>query len=286
MDWRLIPEEMLDGPMAMAFDEVAAETVAAGGPATVRLYRWLPSTVSLGYGNDASIVDWEFCEERNISVTRRPTGGGAIYHDTAGDVSYSIIAPADEFPSDVTDCYREFLQPILDAFEAVGVDVDFASQEQPALWEPLCYLRDVDPAHDLVGPDGRKIAGNAQYRTRDAVVQHGSLTFDVDAETHLGCFDDPPVTPEAFEDRVCGTVETAEYDEAVESALGVFGGYDMERSQLVAALEESLAEWAGAEVDRGGDSEWTDTEQERAREICDQKYGNDEWVRNRNDPLK
>ena len=46
MDWRLISEELLDGPMAMALDEVAAETVAAGGPATVRLYQWFPSTVS------------------------------------------------------------------------------------------------------------------------------------------------------------------------------------------------------------------------------------------------
>lgn len=281
MEYRLIEEEMLDGQMAMAMDEVAAETVAAGGPATVRLYRWFPSTVTLGYGNDADIVDWEFCEEWNVSVTRRPTGGGAIYHDTAGDVAYSIIAPAEEYPSDVTECYREFLDPVIDAFEAVGVDVDFASENKSGIWDSLCYLLPLDPAHDLVGPDGRKIAGNAQYRTRDAVVQHGSLTFDTSPERHLDCFEDPLATPEQFENRVCGVTEALEYDDVVETGLGAFGGYDIQRSQFVAALEESLAEWADAET-----GEWTDEELQRGKELLERKYGNDEWVRDRNDPTQ
>lgn len=280
MDWRLITEEMHDGPMAMAFDEVAAETVAAGGPATVRVYRWLPSTLSLGYGNDADIVDWEFCEANNISVTRRPTGGGAIYHDTTGDIAYSIIAPADEFPGDVTECYREFMEPILAAFDACDIDVDFANEEREALWEPSCYLRGIDPAHDLTGPDGRKIAGNAQHRTRDAIVQHGSLTFDVDAEKHLGCFVDPPISPEEFEKRVCGAVESVEYDETVDTGVGAFGGYDLQRSRLVAELEDALADWAGAEK-----GEWTGEEHERAKEISGEKFRSDEWVRERTDPM-
>lgn len=279
MDWRLITEELLDGPMAMALDEVAAETVAAGGPATVRLYRWFPSTVTLGYNNDADIVDREHCDDWGVSVTRRPTGGGAIYHDTSGDVAYSIIAPADEFPSDVTECYREFLQPILDAFEAVGVDVDFADEAKSGLWDSLCYLLPLDPAHDLVGPDGRKIAGNAQYRTRDAVVQHGSLTFEVNTDQHLGCFEDPPVTPEEFDARVCGLHEHVSVDDVVETGLGAFGGYDIQRSKFVSRLEDALADWAGAE-----EGEWTDEELERGRELVETKYGNDEWVRERNDP--
>ncbi|WP_254839118.1 lipoate--protein ligase family protein [Natronomonas marina] len=280
MDWRLVPEEMLDGAVSMALDEVAAETVAAGGPATVRLYRWLPSTLSLGYGNDADVVDWEFCEEMGITVTRRPTGGGAIYHGSAEDIAYSIIAPAEEFSGDVTESYRQLLEPVVEAFETFGVDVSFADDEREAIWSPACYLRELDPAHDLVGPDGRKIAGNAQYRTRDAIVQHGSLSFDVDAETHLGCFEDPPVTADEFEERVCGALEFREHDDVVETGVGALGGYDLHRSRLVADLEDALSEWAGAE-----EGEWTDAETDRAGEILDAKYGADEWVRGRTDPL-
>ena len=265
MDWRLIPEQRLGGPEAMAFDEVAAETVAAGGPATVRLYRWTPSTVSLGYGNDASIVDWAHCDRADIDVTRRQTGGGAIYHDGFGDVAYSIIAPKTAFSGDVTECYRQLLAPVVAAFEAIGATVGFADADAPAIWEPICYLRALDPAHDLVAPDGRKIAGNAQYRTREAIVQHGSLTFESDPDRHLAPFVDPPFGPEAFADRVCGLSEVP--------------GVDLDRSAFVDRLATELAEWADA--DPGG---WTDAERARASELCNGKYDDDRWVRDRVDP--
>lgn len=279
MECRLIKEQLLDGPKAMAYDEVAAETVADGGPATVRVYRWFPSCVTLGHGNDAEIVERAFCEEWNVDVTRRPTGGGAIYHDTTGDVAYSIIAPADEFPSDVTECYREFLRPVLEAFAAVDVSVEFAAEPRESVWEPLCYLREVDPVHDLVGPDGRKIAGNAQYRTREAVVQHGSLSFDANPEKHLGCFSEPPIDAEAFDERVCGAADSATYDDVVDTGVAMFGGYDLERSRLVAELEEALSSWADAE-----EGEWTEAERERADELVAEKYGDEAWIRDREEP--
>ncbi|MFB6255241.1 MAG: lipoate--protein ligase family protein, partial [Haloplanus sp.] len=37
-EWRLIREEAWSGPMNMALDEIAAETAAAGGPRTLRVY--------------------------------------------------------------------------------------------------------------------------------------------------------------------------------------------------------------------------------------------------------
>ena len=264
MDWRLIPEETIRGPIAMARDEIAAETVAAGGPATVRLYKWEPSTVSLGYGNDADVVDWEYCADAEIDVTRRPTGGGAIYHDTTGDVAYSIIAPTAEYPGDVTECYRQLMEPVFSAFESVGADVGFADAPSEPLWKPLCYLRGLDPAHDLVGPDGRKIAGNAQYRTKDAIVQHGSLTFESDPVEHLGPFVEPEVTPEAFGGRVCGLTD-------------VVG--DLSRETFVGQLTDALASWADADP-----GQWTDDERERAAELAAEKYDHDRWVVNRDLP--
>ena len=265
MDWRFIPEERLSGPTAMALDEVAAETVASGGPATARLYRWTPSTVSLGYGNDAEIVDWAYCADADVDVTRRQTGGGAIYHDGYGDVAYSIVAPRSAFPGDVTECYRRLLSPVRSAFEAVGADVDFAAERSDPLWEPLCYLLGLDPAHDLVGPDGRKVAGNAQYRTSDAIVQHGSLTFEADPEAHLAPFVEPPVSSDAFADRVGG--------------LSEIDGVTVDRAGFVDALGSSLSAWADAET-----GSWTGAELDRAAELCDTKYGADGWVRDRIDP--
>jgi len=277
LDWRLIHEERRSGALQMALDEVAAETVAAGGPATIRTYRWDPDCLTLGYGQDPDTVDWPFCDRTGIDVTRRQTGGGGIYHDGVGDIAYSIVVPAAAVPGQLLDCYHLLCEPILDAFRRLGIAADYVAEEVPELYHPACYLRELHPAHDIVAA-GRKIAGNAQYRKRDAVVQHGSLTYSVEADRHLGVFADPPVDLAAFRDRVIGM------DELI----------DADRSTVVEAVEDALTEWARSghlDPDRRADEgdepadvtvgSWTDSELERAHELVEIKYTDAEWVRSR-----
>jgi lipoate-protein ligase A len=261
-DWRLIREDVRDGPMQMALEEVAAETAASGGPRTVRAFTWTPSTLSMGYRQDADSVDWEYAADAGIDVTRRQTGGGGIYHDEHADISYSVIGPADELPGDLMECYDLLCEPILDAFHALGVDAQFVDEEYPALHEPACYLRALHPAHDMV-VDGKKIAGNAQYRTRDAVIQHGSLSFDLAVADHLGVFADPGVTEAEFRERV-----TCIRDHA-----------DVSRDEAVDAVADALADWCDA--DEGA---WTDEELADARDLAEQKYATDDWTRDRDAP--
>ena len=284
--WRLIREEARPGPMQMALDEVAAETAAAGGPATIRTYRWDPSCLTLGYRQDPETVDWAFCEREGVDATRRQTGGGGIYHDSRGDIAYSIAVPATDVPGELLDCYHLLCEPVLDAFDRLGIDADYVEESVPELYHPACYLRELHPAHDVVATDpaggdadggtagARKIAGNAQYRKRDAVIQHGSLTFSVDAERHLGVFDDPSVAPAAFRERVVGMAELV----------------DVGRGDAVAAVEAALAAWVvgaadgaaerkGIELDRDGS--WSSAELARAEELVEAKYRDDGWVRTR-----
>jgi len=256
LDWRVVGEDTDDGPTTMALEEIAAETAAAGGPATVRVYSW-PDVLSLGYNQDPDSVDWAFCDREDIGVTRRPTGGGAIYHDRHADLSYSIVAPAASVPGDLLDCYRLFCEPVFDAFERIGVSAQFVEGEREAVHQPSCYLRGLHPAHDIVGPDGRKLAGNAQYRRKDAVIQHGSLSVSLRPERHCGCFTGDPDT-DAFRERVGAIDEYA----------------DIERSEVVETLRSTLASWVDAD-----EGSWTNDERARARERANSKYAADEWVR-------
>lgn len=257
--WRLVREEAHPGPRNMSLDSAAAETAAAGGPRTLRVYRWEPSTLSLGYAQQSGSVDWAFCEREGITVTRRPTGGGGIYHDSLGDISYSIVVPADEVPGDLMESYSLLLEPIFDAFDRMDVDARIAEEPKPALHQPACYLRALNPAHDVVA-SGRKISGNAQYRQKDAVIQHGSITFARETETHLATFADPGVTPDEFEGRVT----------SVRSESGI------DRGDAVAALEAALGEWADAEA-----GTWTEAELERADEIAEERFASEDWTRRR-----
>jgi lipoate-protein ligase A len=108
------------------------------------------------------------------------------------------------------------------------------------------------------------VSGNAQYRTRDAVIQHGSLSFSTDPERHLSCFADQDVPPEGFEERVAGIDEFA----------------DVTREEAVETLESTLAEWADADP-----GTWTGEERDRVEEIADGKYRTGAWTRERTDPL-
>jgi len=141
----------------------------------------------------------------------------------------------------------------------MGVPAHVAEEPQPALHHPACYLRKLHPAHDVV-VGGRKISGNAQYRQKDAVIQHGSITFARETERHLATFADPGVTPDEFEARVT----------SVRSEAGI------DRDAAVEAVETALAAWADAEP--GG---WTDEELARAETIAEERFADDEWTRRR-----
>ncbi|MFB6173424.1 MAG: biotin/lipoate A/B protein ligase family protein [Halobacteriales archaeon] len=258
MEARLIREEARPGAVQMALEEVAADTAAAGGPATVRVYRWEPATLSLGYRQPAATVDWDACERAGIDVVRRQTGGGGIYHDPVGDISYSIVLPRAATPGGLEATYRELCTPVLEAFGRLGIDAGFAEAERPAVYEPACYLRGTDPAHDVV-VGGRKISGNAQYRRREAVVQHGSLSYSLAPERHLAGFT-TSATPAEFRERVT----------AIDREVA------LDRAAAVTALEGALAEWAGA-----SEGAWREEELERARDLVVGKYRDDEWTRRR-----
>lgn len=263
-DWRIIRDGPRNGATQMALEEIAARTALEDDVRTVRTYSWEPSTLSLGYRQDADTVDWDFCEREGIDVTRRQTGGGGIYHDRYADISYTIVAPADEVPGDLMDCYELFCEPILAAFDRMDVDADFAAAEQDAIYQPSCYLRNINPAHDIVAPadagaDAKKISGNAQYRQRDVVIQHGSISYALEPRAHVGVFD-ADLAKSTFTDRV-----TSIRDEA---------GFD--RDDAVAAIGNSLRDWCDAE-----ESTWQDGELEAARELAARKFGTDAWVRDR-----
>ncbi|MDQ2051279.1 biotin/lipoate A/B protein ligase family protein [Natronolimnohabitans sp. A-GB9] len=263
-EWRLIRDEPREGAVQMALEEVAAKTALEDDLRTVRVYSWEPSTLSLGYRQDADTVDWAYCDREGIDVTRRQTGGGGIYHDRTADISYTIVAPAAEVPSDLMDCYELFCEPILEGLERMGVDAAFASVEQASIYQPSCYLRDINPAHDVVAPaaasgDTRKISGNAQYRQRDVVIQHGSISYDRKPDHHVGVFD-ADLEPEIVTDRVTSVREEAGID----------------REDAVDTLATALGEWCTAEA-----GSWREDELAAADDLADRKFGADAWIRDR-----
>jgi len=154
---RLIIDE---GPAEynMALDEAMLILRGAGiiGD-TLRLYVFNPPAVTIGYFQSVSkSVDLSFTKENNIAVVRRPTGGGAVYHDTSGEITYAIVVSAESVPEDLVESFKFLAGGVVEAARILGAPAEFR------------------PLNDIV-IGGRKFSGQAQLRRLGAVLQHGTF---------------------------------------------------------------------------------------------------------------
>ena len=70
-------------------------------------------------------VNEEECVREGVDIVRRRTGGGAVYHDTLGEITYSVIAPDSYFSKSIRDSYKEICDVLIDALSEVGIEAVF-----------------------------------------------------------------------------------------------------------------------------------------------------------------
>jgi len=127
---------------------------------TYLLFYSMTPTVIVGKNqNTVEEINMDYIKENNVTVTRRLSGGGAVYNDE-GDLSFSFITKDD---GDSFHNYRKFTAPVVRALHQMGVEAELQGR------------------NDLV-VGGKKISGNAQFSTRGRMFSHGTLLFDVNLE--------------------------------------------------------------------------------------------------------
>jgi lipoate---protein ligase len=167
--WRLLPIETHDAFMNMAIDEaILRQRVADAVPNTLRFYRWKPSAVSIGkFQKLESEVNLENCRRLGVDVVRRISGGGTVYHDAEGELTYSVIAKLEDMgTSDFTEVYSKIYAAITHALQLLGIPADYSTGDAKNC--PNLTVK------------GKKISGSAQANKRGVVLQHGTLLLNVD----------------------------------------------------------------------------------------------------------
>jgi lipoate-protein ligase A len=145
----------------VALDEVLQQP-------TLRFWKWNHSAVILGRSQSISNeIDLEAVREMNLQIVRRITGGGAMFIEPEGAITYSMILPeAATAGLTIRQSYE-----ICDAWVIRG------------LRELEIEVHHV-PINDLACSRG-KIGGAAQARRNGIVVHHTTLAYSMNSTAML-----------------------------------------------------------------------------------------------------
>ncbi|HQT94024.1 MAG: hypothetical protein B7Z61_06945 [Acidobacteria bacterium 37-71-11] len=261
MMWRLIVEGAQGGAWNMAVDEALAEAVDAGRSAPVlRLYRWSPPCLSLGFSQPYEAADAGFCAARGADVVRRPTGGRAVLHHL--ELTYAVAAPLGRgpFTHDLQAVYRTICRALVVGLRAVGVPAELSGAPADGMIKPTqaipCF---VGPAAGEVVVGGRKLVGSAMRRVGNSILQHGSILEGWDGALQAGCLglaDDSSLRSAVVTvgELLCGAPEVGRLEVAIADGFADTLAVAFAPSGLSA---DERARAALLERERYGHARWT-----------------------------
>ena len=159
----------------MALDEFCLENLVLDEP-YFYLWRNRPSVI-IGLNQNAySEVNLGYLNANGITLARRVTGGGAVYHDLQ-NLNYTIVAPLPCHPERCPEPVEGRSEgstpvPIVEALRQLGVPAELTGRND-------------------IFVEGRKVSGYARRVSKRQEIIHGTLMYDVDLDTLTHVLDTP-----------------------------------------------------------------------------------------------
>ena len=189
MALRILATLLADGATQMALDEAL---LAHADGTTLRLYRWQPAAVSLGYFQAYAPIAALLAglPGQAPPVVRRITGGGAIWHQH--EVTYCLVGTLgnDGLPGRTRDLYPLLHGAICTALSVRGARLTRQTAtigDRRYADEPRCFA---SPAADDLMLGAGKVLGSAARARGERVLVHGSLKLASnpwDGDAVVGC---------------------------------------------------------------------------------------------------
>ncbi len=131
------------------------------------------------YRNDASVVcgknqsiwaeaNLRYCRENGISINKRLSGGGTVYHDL-GNINFSYFTPR---KSEWVSNFSIFNKPIIEFLKAQKIKAHSNDRNDILI-------------------DNFKISGNAQHLSGDQMISHATLLFNADLQNVSAALNHP-----------------------------------------------------------------------------------------------
>jgi lipoate-protein ligase A len=231
----------------MALDQVLAEEVGAGRrKPTLRIWEWNEPGVVIGsFQSVKNEVDMENAHKYGFQVTRRISGGGAMFMEAGSVITYSIYAPSDLVHGmTFADSYAFLDEWVIIALKSLGIDASY------------------QPLNDITSPKG-KIGGAAQKRLgTGAVLHHVTMSYDMDGDRMVEVL---RIGREKMSDK--GTKSANKRVDPLRSQTG------LSRAEIIERMESTFTGLYGATP---GDV--TPEELAKARQLVKEKFGTEDWL--------
>src|SRR5208337_3983347 len=187
-----------------------------------------------------------------VDVVRRVSGGGTVYHDFEGEVTYSVTAKTQDIgTADITTVYVKIYDAIKDALRLLGITADFSSGDAKNC--PNMTVK------------GKKISGSSQAITRGVVLQHGTVLRTIDLPQMFTLLKLKNVScSQAADIAKCKIT-------SVENELG----RAVTPEKVADALAAGFASVLNLQFEIG---KLTSYEMEFACKLCEKKYATNEWI--------
>ncbi len=189
MKWKILDTGKRSAKENMAIDAKLLEEMKPDDPPILHLYDWDGRAATYGYFLDPKkFLDLEQAESLGLSLARRPTGGGIIFH--VSDLAFSVLVPAN-FPHYSTNTLDNY--DFINSAVKRGVKTFFENAEsltllpdEPTPFDESCrHFCMAKPTKYDVMLKGRKIAGAAQRRRKQGYLHQGSIAIALPKENFL-----------------------------------------------------------------------------------------------------
>ncbi|GAB2557279.1 lipoate--protein ligase family protein [Leucobacter ruminantium] len=246
-DWQIIHEPPIAPRLNAALDEVLTAAVGEGlrGP-TLRIWEWTEPAVFIGsFQSVKNEVDEEQLRAHDAQIVRRISGGGAMYMEPQGCITYALYVPGELVRGmSFADSYAYLDEWVLEALQALGIDAHYK------------------PLNDITSPHG-KIGGAAQKRLGSgAVLHHVTMAYDMDTAVMAQVL---RIGREKLSDK--GTASAQKRVDPLRTQTG------LAREEIIEKMVDVFRQRHGGQMGRVTDGEW-----DAAERLVEQKFATEEWI--------
>lgn len=146
------------------------------------LYINSPSIIIGKNQNALSEININYVKKNKIPVVRRLSGGGAVYH-SLGNLNFSFII--NDSKNNLMN-FKKFTTPIIEVLKGLSINAENTGRNDLAI-------------------EGKKFSGNAQFKSKNRFLHHGTLLFSSDLKEVSRSLNADPMK---FEDKSTKSVSS------------------------------------------------------------------------------